>query len=69
MSRCARGLPVSVASRLSPALGAPLRPVTWPTEAHSALCSLKGTFSHPARPSSQVSIRRTFWLLGAYGGC
>jgi hypothetical protein len=39
LSRCARGLPVSVAvaSRPSPALRAPPRPVTWSTEDLSAL--------------------------------
>jgi len=69
MSRYARCLPVPAASRPSPTLGAPLRPLTRPVEAHHAACSLRSTFSHPARPSSQASIRRGFWRLGADGGC
>lgn len=68
-SRCARCQPVCAASRRPPALEEPPRSVAWPTQAQHTACSMKCTFSHPARPSSQVSNRRSFWRLGAGGGC
>jgi hypothetical protein len=68
ITRCARCLPASVAPCRPPALRVPPWPVARPIESHHAACSLKITISHPARPSSQVPIRRSFGRLGTGGG-
>jgi hypothetical protein len=68
ITRCARCLPTPAALCMPAIHGALSLTVAGPTEAHHAACMPESTLSPPARPPSQVSIRRSFWRLGAGGG-